>query len=72
MLLLANAFNTYVRTPERVVNQLSIAASVAETVALFSVRIPAGVTAAEVARTVVAHAESMSGRPIVVGSPITS
>jgi hypothetical protein len=58
VLLLANAFNTYVRTPERVVNQLSIAASVAETVALFSVRIPAGVTAAEVARAVVAHAES--------------
>jgi hypothetical protein len=55
--LLANSFNTYVRTPERIVNQLAIVGRLADTVPVFAVRIPAGITAADVACAIVAHAE---------------
>jgi hypothetical protein len=54
--LLASSFNTYVRTPVRIVNQLAVAARLAESVALFSVCVPAGVPASDVARDLVQHA----------------
>jgi hypothetical protein len=56
--LLANSFNLYVRTPERIVNQLAIAARLAATVPVCRVRIPVGVPATDVAREVVAHMEA--------------
>jgi hypothetical protein len=58
-LLLANSFNLYVRTPERIVNQLDVASRLAETVPLFTVRIPVGAAASDVARTVTEHAEGL-------------
>jgi hypothetical protein len=56
--LLANSFNVYVRTPERIVNQLAIAARLTETLPVHRVRIPVGVPAPEVARAIVTHLES--------------
>ena len=55
--LLANSFNTYVRTPERIVNQLAVVDRLAQTVPAFSVRIPSGEDASSVARAVIAHME---------------
>ena len=55
--LLASSFNTYVRTPERIVNQLAVIDRLARTVPAFSVRIPAGQDAPSVARAIVAHLE---------------
>ena len=55
--LLANSFNTYVRTPERVENQLAVVDCLARTVPTFSVQIPPGEAAAGVARAVIAHVE---------------
>ncbi len=55
--LLASSFNTYVRTPERIVNQLAVVDRVAQTVPAFSVRIPSGEDASSVARAVIAHME---------------
>lgn len=54
---LANSFNTYVRTPERIVNQLAVIDRLARTVPAFSVRIPSGEDASSVARAVTAHME---------------
>ena len=55
--LLANSFNSYVRTPERIVNQLAIAARAVEVVPLFSVGIPSGTAASQVALAILEHAE---------------
>lgn len=55
--LLANSFNTYVRTPGRIVNQLAVVDRLAQTVPAFSVRIPSGEDASSVARAVIAHME---------------
>jgi hypothetical protein len=55
--ILAHSFNLYVRTPERIVNQLETAAQLAGTVGLFSVRIPIGSGARDVAAAIVEHAE---------------
>jgi hypothetical protein len=54
--LLGHSFNTYVRTRERIVNQLAVHAVLVESVRLFSVSIPPSVPAPEVARAVRAHA----------------
>jgi hypothetical protein len=56
--LLANSFNVYVRTPERIVNQLAIAAHLAETVPVYRVRIPVDVAATDVASGVLSHVET--------------
>lgn len=56
--LLANSFNTYVRSPERIVNQLAVLHRLVQSVPTFSVRIPSGEDAAGVARAVIAHVEA--------------
>lgn len=58
LLLLANSFNVYVRTPDRIVNQLDVASRLAESVPVHTVRIPDGTTAVQVARAVTEHVES--------------
>jgi hypothetical protein len=55
--LLANSFNTYVRTPERIVNQLAVIDRLSRTVPAFSVRIPSCEDASSVACAVMAHME---------------
>lgn len=55
--LLAHSFNTYVRTRERVVNQLAVHAGLVASVPLFSVSIPPSAPARQAARAVSAHAE---------------
>jgi hypothetical protein len=55
--MLASSFNSYVRTPGRIVNQLAVVDRLVEAVPVFSVRIPAGEDASSVAHAVVAHAE---------------
>lgn len=54
--LLAHSFNTYVRTRERVVNQLAIHGALVETVPLHVVEIPPSAQAGDVARAVRIHA----------------
>jgi hypothetical protein len=53
--LLANSFNGYVRSEERVLIQLEVAAALAESVAMFEVAVPARSTAADVAAAVAEH-----------------
>jgi hypothetical protein len=53
--LLAHSFNTYVRTRERVANQLAIHAALAETVPLHLVEVPPSAQASDVARAVRTH-----------------
>ena len=66
--LLANSFNTYVRTPERIVNQLAVVDRLARTVPAFSVRIPSGEDASSVARGGHrTHGEGMTDRPVATG-----
>jgi len=55
--LLANSFNTYVRTPDRIVNQLAVVDRLAQNVPAFSVRIPSSEDASSVARAVITHME---------------
>jgi hypothetical protein len=54
--LLAHSFNTYVRTRDRVVNQLALHAALVETVPLHLVEIPPSAQARDVGRAVRAHA----------------
>lgn len=55
--LLAHSFNTYVRSHDRVVNQLAVHASIVDSVGLYSVSVPPSAPASEVARAVRAHVE---------------
>jgi hypothetical protein len=50
--VLAHSFNTYVRSKERVVNQLAISAHLLELVEMYEITIPAGCTAGEAAGAV--------------------
>ena len=55
--LLANSFNTYVRTPRRVMTQLATVAQLAATTRMYAVGIPPGADAAGVARGILQHTE---------------
>jgi hypothetical protein len=54
---LARSFNSYVRSHERVVNQLAVCAALTESVQMFSVVVPLSCPATAVAAAVEAHAE---------------
>ena len=54
---LAHCFNTYVRSQERVVNQLAVCERLVESVPMFSVAIPPSYSARDVAAAVRIHAE---------------
>jgi hypothetical protein len=53
--MLASSFNSYVRTPARIVNQLAVVDRLVKAVPVFSVRIPTGEDASSVTRAVIAH-----------------
>ena len=55
--VLASSFNTYVRSPARVQNQLEVVDRLVSSVAMYSVGIPLTARASDVAHAVVAHAE---------------
>lgn len=54
--VVASSFNVYVRSAARIENQLETAARVTSSVAMYSITIPAGAIATDVARSVAAHA----------------
>lgn len=58
-LLLASTFNFVIRTPERLAAQLDTCAALARSAALFRVRAPRSVTAAELATAVADHARDV-------------
>jgi hypothetical protein len=58
-LLLASTFNFVIRTPERLAAQLDTCAALARSAALFRVRAPRSVTAAELATAVADHARGV-------------
>ena len=55
--VLANSFNVYVSTKQRIANQLELASALISTVKMFSVRIPTESTAADVAMAIADHAD---------------
>jgi hypothetical protein len=57
--VLAHSFNTYVRSPARIRNQLDVLSVVTATVPAFSVAVPPGLAARDVARHVVEHIEAL-------------
>jgi hypothetical protein len=57
LLPMSLTFNGYVHSQARVINQLAVCAALAETVRIFSVKVPGSCPATKVAAAVTAHAE---------------
>lgn len=61
-LILASSFLSYLRTRERLLNQLGVCDRVASSVRVFEVELPVGMPARTAAAIVLAHAETMLAR----------